>query len=92
MSRKRSRNDIILDMLLSIQKKGGEIKPTHLMYKANLSHSQMKLYLEELIKNEMVKKIKKKEYEYLIITDKGCNFADKVRQMREFEKTFGLTG
>ena len=90
MERKRTRIDIINDMLLSIQKKGGEIKPTHLMYKANLSHTQMKSYLEDLVKQDMVREIKKKKYTYLIITDKGHEFVEKFNQMKEFEKAFGL--
>jgi predicted transcriptional regulator len=77
-------------MLSSIQDKGGEIKPTHLMYKSNLSHEQMKLYLEELVSKELIGKIKKQSYEYLIITDKGNSFLQKLREMREFEQTFGI--
>jgi predicted transcriptional regulator len=90
MARKRSRIDIIADMLSSIQDKGGEIKPTHLMYKSNLSHEQMKLYLEELVSKELIGKIRKESYEYLIITDKGHSFLQKLREMKEFEQTFGL--
>ena len=90
MARKRSRIDIIADMLSSIQQKGGEIKPTHLMYKANLSHTQMKSYLEELISKSLVKKIKRKNYEYILITDSGRLFIEKLNEMKEFEKTFGL--
>jgi predicted transcriptional regulator len=90
MAKKRDRTDIILDMLTSIQKKGGEIKPTHLMYNANLSHNQMNSYLEELIEKNFINRIRKKEYEYIIITDKGCDFVQKLREMKEFEKTFGL--
>jgi predicted transcriptional regulator len=87
---KRTRIEIIADMLSSIQNKGGEIKPTHLMYKSNMSHTQMKSYLEELLEKEFVSKINKKEYEYIILTDKGYEFIMKWHEMKEFEKTFGL--
>ncbi|RMF54441.1 transcriptional regulator [Candidatus Woesearchaeota archaeon] len=90
MARKRERSDIVLDMLLSIQEKGGRIKPTHLMYKANLAHKQMKTYLEELVEKNFVKKIKDNNYEYITITETGMKFVKTIRQMKEFEKTFGL--
>ena len=90
MARKRDRISIIEDMLTSIQNKGGEIKPTHLMYKSNLSYNQMNSYLEELLQKDLVKKIKKKNYDYIIITDKGFEFVNKIREMKEFEKTFGI--
>jgi predicted transcriptional regulator len=90
MARKRSRLDIISDMLASIQDKGGENKPTHLMYKSNLSHEQMKTYLDELVDKELIGKIKKSNHDYIIITDKGHSFLQKLREMQEFERTFGL--
>jgi predicted transcriptional regulator len=90
MERKRSRIDIIHDIILSIQRKGGKIKPTHLMYKANLSYNQMNLYLEELMKKEVIEKITEKKSSYFIITEKGYSFAQKIMEMRNFEKTFGL--
>lgn len=90
MVRKREKSDIVLDMLYSIQNKGGKIKPTHLMYKANLAHKQMKSYLEELISKKYVNKIKENNYNYIIITDSGLKFLEKIKQMKEFEKTFGL--
>lgn len=77
-------------MLSAIEKKRGEIKPTHLMYKANLSHSQMNTYLEDLINKSAIKRIKRKNNDYIIITDKGYQFMNKIREMREFEETFGL--
>ena len=79
-------------MLNTIRSKGGRIKPTHLMYKANLSHSQMRQYLDELIeKGLMIEEIgKKDERKMLAITDKGIDFISQFNQMKEFEKTFGF--
>ena len=77
-------------MLTSIEKNGGKIKPTHLMYKSNLSHSQMGSYLEEMIEKNFVGKIKNNGYDYIIITDEGYKFFTKLKEMKEFEKTFGL--
>ena len=90
MERKRNRVEIIHDMLRIIQERGGRIRKTHLMYKANLSHKQMTSYLEELGKNGLVENFQEKDKILLRITNKGREFFVQYSQMREFEKTFGL--
>lgn len=93
MAKRRTRIDIISDILMAIQNKGGRIKPTHLLYKANLSYQLLSDYLEELQEKGMVseelvgKKQMKKE---ILLTEKGYEFLDKYSQMKQFQESFGL--
>lgn len=96
MGSRRSRLELIFDILLSIQNKGGRIKPTHLMYKSNLSHKLLNTYLEELVDKELVfieeiqSKKRQNSTKTVIITDKGLGFLAEFRRMREFTNAFGL--
>lgn len=95
MSSRRSRLELVFDILQAIQNKGGRIKPTHLMYKSNLSHKLLSSYMDELIAKEMIEIIevegkKKKISKVVGITDKGFNFLAEFRKMREFTEAFGL--
>lgn len=91
---RRSRLELVFDILAAIQNKGGKIKPTHLMYKSNLSHKLLNNYLDELIEKEMVEireiQQKKTLNKMIHITDKGLGFVEEFRRMREFTDAFGL--
>ncbi len=89
MGRKRNKVEIVYDILRIIQKNGGEIKKTHLMYKANLSHNQMKLYLNELLKKQLIGNSPDNS-NLIIIAPKGRDFCIKYARVKEFERTFGL--
>ncbi len=86
---RRTHLDIIFDMLLTIQQKGGLIKPTHLLYGANLSHQQLKKYSAELVDKGFVVVVEK-DSDWFQITDKGHLYVKKIRDMREFEDAFDL--
>ena len=89
-TKRRGKLEIIHDMLNSIQIKGGKIKPTHLLYKSNLSHSKMKEYLEELMAKEMIGEIEEKGKKMFVIQDKGHEFLQEFERIREFSDSFGL--
>ncbi len=88
--KRRTRIDIINDILQVISYKKGRIKQTHLMYKVNLSHKLMRSYLEELISKHVIEETKEHNNIYLIIKDKGNELLEKCRKMKEFQDTFGL--
>jgi len=54
MGKKRGRLQIIHDILSAVRNKGGIIKPTHLLYKSNLSHQMMGEYLKDLLGKEFL--------------------------------------
>jgi len=87
---RRTRIEIINDMLLAMVKLGGRIKPTHLMYKSNLSHALMKDYIAELTSKDLMKEAYDKGKRVFEITQKGRAFTLQFRKMKEFQDAFGL--
>jgi predicted transcriptional regulator len=90
MEKKRNKLQIIHDILSVINQKNRRIKPTHILYKSNLSYSMMEQYLNELIAGGMIKQIqagKNKTYE---ITQKGVNYLSQYSLVQNFTESFGL--
>lgn len=91
MTERRSQLEIVFDILKAIQDKGGKIKPTHLLYKSNLSHKRMKGYVDDLqAKGFMTATVTDDERSMYTITDKGLNFLQEYRKVKEFTDAFGL--
>ncbi len=88
MNVKRSRISILADILRLVKEKG-EIKPTHILYKANLSHPRMKKYLSVLKEGGFIEEIKGKKVLYRI-TEKGDKFVSEVKKIEKFSDAFGV--
>jgi predicted transcriptional regulator len=87
---RRSNLDIIADMLQAMQNSGGVIKPTHLMYKANLAHKRMKQYLEKLQENGAIKEVMIEGTKHYQITERGLQVLDEYNHMKKFMDSFGI--
>jgi predicted transcriptional regulator len=90
MAQRREKLDIIKDILEAIRDKGGTIKPTHLLYKSNLSHDSMKKYVGDLMEREMISEVQEKRSKKFAITDKGLKFISDYEQVKTFTDSFGF--
>ena len=92
MNKKRSKLQVIHDILEVIKERNGKIKPTHILYKSNLSHQMMGEYLDELISKGFIQEKNLEKSKTYLITDKGLNYLNKYSLIKEFTESFGLEG
>jgi predicted transcriptional regulator len=91
MTKKRDRLEIIHDILRTIRDKGNEVKPTHILYKSNLSHQMMTAYLDELIeKRFVIEKIDKKKKKKYSLTETGFSYLNDYHKIKSFVDSYGL--
>ncbi len=90
MKPKRERLELIYDILKSIKEKNGKIKPTHIMYKANLSPKMLNEYLEYLIQNNFINETKDGKNKSYSLTLRGFDYLNKYSVIVEFVDSFGL--
>lgn len=88
--KKRSKLQVIYDILRAIQEKDGRIKPTHILYKSNLSHQMMEEYLQELISKEFINEIENQKGKTYSLKEKGHNYIERYKLIEEFTSSFGL--
>lgn len=89
--KKRNKLEIIHDILRVIRDRNGRIKPTHILYKSNLSHNMMTEYLEELKQKEFILEAKKDRSKTYFITPKGEKYLSEFNSIKEFANSFGLS-
>ena len=87
---RRSKAQMLLDILASIQKENGKIKKTHLMYRANLTHERLKKYLETLLLNNFLEESKAGNQTFYTITEKGNKFLMEMRRLKKMSEAFGI--
>ena len=87
--KQRSVLRINLDILNAVQEEG-EAKPTHILYKANLSHERMVRYLDDLTTKGLLQVRQDGETRTYTLTPKGVSFLLEMRRAEAFVQGFGL--
>lgn len=84
MAKKRTKRETLVDMLevLNTQSR----KPTHLMYKANLSHPRMKDLIAELVESKLIEEGE----DEIHITQKGREFLHEYHKAQKLFDSFGI--
>ncbi len=88
--KKRSKLRVIYDILKAIQAQDGRIKPTHILYKSNLSHQMMDEYLQELKSKDFIVEMENGRSKTYSLTDKGHQYVERYKMIEEFTSSFGL--
>lgn len=88
--KRRSKMHILLDMLMTIERKGGRAKPTHILYGANLSHKRLKEYLDFLLERAFIEETEVKGRLYYRITERGSAFVREFEKIEELSSAFGI--
>jgi predicted transcriptional regulator len=66
------------------------IKTTHLLTKANLSHSRLTKFIENLTGAGLINKIEYDGKNTFVITSKGRQYLESYKQFSDFTGSFGL--
>jgi len=90
MAKKRDRLRIIYDILKAVHDKNNRIRPTHILYKSNLSHQMMEEYLKELMEKGFMIENHSGDNKTYSLTQKGYDYLNKYKMIAEFTDSFGL--
>ena len=87
----RTSVQIVSDLLVATEQSGLEgIKTTHLLTKANLSHSRLTKFIANLTGAGLINKIEYDGKNTFVITEKGRQYLESYKQFSNLAGSFGL--
>ena len=87
----RKSTQIVADLLTATKQSGQEgIMTTHLISKANLSHSRLVKLIENLTGSGLINKIEFDGKNTFVITQKGKHYLESYEEFSDFAESFGL--
>jgi predicted transcriptional regulator len=88
---KRGRLEIIHDILSAVKEKEGKIKPTHILYKSNLSPQMFSYYMDELVSKSFIEeKEDKRGRKTYVLKERGENYLRDYSRIKGFVDSYGL--
>ena len=87
----RKSTQIVADLLTATEQSGQEgIRTTHLLSKANLPHSRLVKFIENLTGSGLINKIEFDGKNTFVITQKGRQYLESYEKFANFAESFGL--
>ncbi len=87
----RTSMQIVADLLTTTEQSGQEgIKTTLLLTKANLSHSRLGKFIENLTGAGLINRIEFDGKNTFVITPKGRQYLESYKKFSEISESFGL--
>ncbi len=91
MANYRTSMQIVADLLTTTEQSGQEgIKTTSLLTKANLSHSRLAKFIENLTGAGLINRIEFDGKNTFVITPKGRQYLESYKKFSEISESFGL--
>ena len=87
----RTTNQIVSDLLDATEQSGQEgIKITHLLSKANISHTRLSVFIENLTGSGLINKIEFDGRNTFVITQRGREYLEIYKKFSSITESFGL--
>ena len=82
---------IVADLLVATEQSGqAGIKTTHLLSKANIPHSRLLKFIDNLTGSGLINKIEYDGKNTFVITQKGRHYLETYQKFSDFAESFGL--